>query len=152
MGRFRWAVQFASCTVPTSLPSGPQITADLLSNGIDVYPQKEFDEDSEDRLVNEKFRVSSPTRLLFPEAPHFLLEDMGGGLSWGPGKRVGWSFAIRKCYLGLEGSEPEGPHAALSGQGVSGLGARLRAAPARDPGAQPLHAQVTDASCPSPRR
>lgn len=35
-----------------------QITADLLSNGIDVYPQKEFDEDSEDRLVNEKFRVS----------------------------------------------------------------------------------------------
>lgn len=32
--------------------------ADLLANGIDVYPQKEFDEDSEDRLVNEKFRVS----------------------------------------------------------------------------------------------
>ena len=39
-------------------PLDPQITADLLSNGIDVYPQKEFDEDSEDRLVNEKFRVS----------------------------------------------------------------------------------------------
>uniref|UniRef100_A0A5F9D623 Septin-type G domain-containing protein n=1 Tax=Oryctolagus cuniculus TaxID=9986 RepID=A0A5F9D623_RABIT len=35
-----------------------RITADLLSNGIDVYPQKEFDEDAEDRLVNEKFRVS----------------------------------------------------------------------------------------------
>ncbi|OXB54996.1 hypothetical protein ASZ78_005968 [Callipepla squamata] len=35
-----------------------RITADLLANGIDVYPQKEFDEDSEDRLVNEKFRVS----------------------------------------------------------------------------------------------
>lgn len=33
--------------------------ADLLANGIDVYPQKEFDEDSEDRLVNEKFRVSA---------------------------------------------------------------------------------------------
>uniref|UniRef100_A0A2K6SVC9 Septin-type G domain-containing protein n=1 Tax=Saimiri boliviensis boliviensis TaxID=39432 RepID=A0A2K6SVC9_SAIBB len=32
-----------------------RITADLLSNGIDEYPQKEFDEDSEDRLVNEKF-------------------------------------------------------------------------------------------------
>ena len=70
---------------------GPQITADLLSNGIDVYPQKEFDEDSEDRLVNEKFRVSAPTRLLFPEAPHFPLEDVGGGLSRGPGKQVGWS-------------------------------------------------------------
>lgn len=38
--------------------TSPQITADLLSNGIDVYPQKEFDEDAEDRLVNEKFRVS----------------------------------------------------------------------------------------------
>ena len=45
-----------SC-VPLLFPS--QITADLLANGIDVYPQKEFDEDSEDRLVNEKFRVSA---------------------------------------------------------------------------------------------
>ncbi|KAF7249082.1 Septin-9, partial [Varanus komodoensis] len=33
-----------------------RITADLLANGIDVYPQKQFDEDSEDRLINEKFR------------------------------------------------------------------------------------------------
>ncbi|XP_074081176.1 septin-9 isoform X1 [Macrotis lagotis] len=37
-----------------------RITADLLSNGIDVYPQKEFDEDPEDRLVNEKFREMIP--------------------------------------------------------------------------------------------
>lgn len=37
-----------------------RITADLLSNGIDVYPQKEFDEDAEDRLVNEKFREMIP--------------------------------------------------------------------------------------------
>uniref|UniRef100_A0A2I3SAT7 Septin 9 n=1 Tax=Pan troglodytes TaxID=9598 RepID=A0A2I3SAT7_PANTR len=37
-----------------------RITADLLSNDIDVYPQKEFDEDSEDRLVNEKFREMIP--------------------------------------------------------------------------------------------
>uniref|UniRef100_A0A8C0URN5 Septin 9 n=1 Tax=Cyanistes caeruleus TaxID=156563 RepID=A0A8C0URN5_CYACU len=37
-----------------------RITADLLANGIDVYPQKEFDEDSEDRLVNEKFREMIP--------------------------------------------------------------------------------------------
>ncbi|PKU32572.1 septin-9 [Limosa lapponica baueri] len=36
------------------------IMADLLANGIDVYPQKEFDEDSEDRLVNEKFREMIP--------------------------------------------------------------------------------------------
>ncbi|KAM5273894.1 septin-9 [Ctenodactylus gundi] len=37
-----------------------RITADLLSHGIDVYPQKEFDEDAEDRLVNEKFREMIP--------------------------------------------------------------------------------------------
>lgn len=47
---------------PHLSPLDPQITADLLSNGIDVYPQKEFDEDSEDRLVNEKFRVSRLAR------------------------------------------------------------------------------------------
>ncbi|XP_015269831.1 PREDICTED: septin-9 isoform X2 [Gekko japonicus] len=37
-----------------------RITADLLANGIDVYPQKQFDEDSEDRLTNEKFREMIP--------------------------------------------------------------------------------------------
>ncbi|NXV20181.1 SEPT9 protein, partial [Cepphus grylle] len=40
--------------------SAVRIMADLLANGIDVYPQKEFDEDSEDRLVNEKFREMIP--------------------------------------------------------------------------------------------
>lgn len=35
-----------------------QIRQDLQNNGIDIYPQKEFDEDAEDRLVNEKIRVS----------------------------------------------------------------------------------------------
>uniref|UniRef100_A0A8D0KPJ4 Septin 9 n=1 Tax=Salvator merianae TaxID=96440 RepID=A0A8D0KPJ4_SALMN len=37
-----------------------RITADLLANGIDVYPQKQFDEDSEDRLINDKFREMIP--------------------------------------------------------------------------------------------
>uniref|UniRef100_G1KL40 Septin-type G domain-containing protein n=1 Tax=Anolis carolinensis TaxID=28377 RepID=G1KL40_ANOCA len=37
-----------------------RITADLLANGIDVYPQKQFDEDSEDRQINEKFREMIP--------------------------------------------------------------------------------------------
>ncbi|XP_042636795.1 septin-9 [Orycteropus afer afer] len=36
------------------------IMADLLSNGIDVYPQKEFDEDSKDCLVNEEFHKMIP--------------------------------------------------------------------------------------------
>lgn len=55
-----WECSSCAClslTCPCALPS--QIMADLLANGIDVYPQKEFDEDSEDRLVNEKFRVSA---------------------------------------------------------------------------------------------
>lgn len=35
-----------------------QIREELRANGIDVYPQKEFDEDAEDRMINEKIRVS----------------------------------------------------------------------------------------------
>lgn len=35
-----------------------QIREELRANGIDVYPQKEFDEDAEDRLINDKIRVS----------------------------------------------------------------------------------------------
>uniref|UniRef100_A0A3Q3IS76 Septin-type G domain-containing protein n=1 Tax=Monopterus albus TaxID=43700 RepID=A0A3Q3IS76_MONAL len=32
----------------------------LRANGIDVYPQKEFDEDAEDRMINEKIREMIP--------------------------------------------------------------------------------------------
>lgn len=84
-------------------PLGPQITADLLSNGIDVYPQKEFDEDSEDRLVNEKFRVSGRARMLFPAAPRLLLEDVRGGSSspsLGSGKTVGMAWSHENGFLG----------------------------------------------------
>ncbi|XP_040186085.1 septin-9 isoform X1 [Rana temporaria] len=37
-----------------------RIRQDLQNNGIDIYPQKEFDEDAEDRLVNEKIREMIP--------------------------------------------------------------------------------------------
>lgn len=36
-----------------------QIREELRANGIDVYPQKEFDEDADDRKINDKIRVSS---------------------------------------------------------------------------------------------
>lgn len=36
-----------------------QIREELRANGIDVYPQKEFDEDADDRIINDKIRVSS---------------------------------------------------------------------------------------------
>ncbi|KAJ8264074.1 hypothetical protein GJAV_G00144800 [Gymnothorax javanicus] len=38
----------------------PQIREELRANGIDVYPQKEFDEDAEDRMINEKIREMIP--------------------------------------------------------------------------------------------
>ncbi|XP_028266885.1 septin 9a isoform X2 [Parambassis ranga] len=37
-----------------------KIREDLRANGIDVYPQKEFDEDTEDRMINEKIREMIP--------------------------------------------------------------------------------------------
>lgn len=41
-----------------------QIREELRANGIDVYPQKEFDEDADDRLINDKIRVSSQEQML----------------------------------------------------------------------------------------
>ncbi|MGH0139938.1 UNVERIFIED_CONTAM: hypothetical protein FKN15_076051 [Acipenser sinensis] len=37
-----------------------QIGEELGAHGIDVYPQKEFDEDTEDRMINEKIREMIP--------------------------------------------------------------------------------------------
>ncbi|KAF1395077.1 hypothetical protein PFLUV_G00007800 [Perca fluviatilis] len=36
------------------------IREELRANGIDVYPQKEFDEDADDRMINDKIRVHDP--------------------------------------------------------------------------------------------
>ncbi|XP_032418977.1 septin 9b isoform X1 [Xiphophorus hellerii] len=36
------------------------IREELRANGIDVYPQKEFDEDAEDRMINDKIREMIP--------------------------------------------------------------------------------------------
>lgn len=47
-----------------SLSGFVQIREELRANGIDVYPQKEFDEDAEDRMINDKIRVSS--QRMFP--------------------------------------------------------------------------------------
>lgn len=92
--------------VPNSLPLS-QITADLLSNGIDVYPQKEFDEDSEDRLVNEKFRVSGSTGMFFLGDPQFLLKGVVGG-GWG-------TLSHEMIFLGPESTESGCLYPVLSG-------------------------------------
>nr|XP_020452683.1 neuronal-specific septin-3-like isoform X2 [Monopterus albus] len=36
------------------------IRGELRANGVDVYPQKEFDEDAEDRVINDKIREMIP--------------------------------------------------------------------------------------------
>ncbi|XP_061830282.1 septin 9a isoform X2 [Nerophis lumbriciformis] len=37
-----------------------KIREELRANGIDIYPQKEFDEDADDRMINEKIREMIP--------------------------------------------------------------------------------------------
>lgn len=48
-----------------------QIREELRANGIDIYPQKEFDEDAEDRMINEKIRVRI-SKKFFSERPRKL--------------------------------------------------------------------------------
>lgn len=36
-----------------------QIRQDLASNGISVYPQKEYDEDPQERIINDRIRVTT---------------------------------------------------------------------------------------------
>ncbi|KAG5853802.1 hypothetical protein ANANG_G00030320 [Anguilla anguilla] len=47
-------------TTPPSHTPIREIREELRTNGIDVYPQKEFDEDAEDRTINEKIREMIP--------------------------------------------------------------------------------------------
>lgn len=97
------------------LLSTPQITADLLSNGIDVYPQKEFDEDSEDRLVNEKFRVGGSGPSAVPQVPQFLSVGVEGRAFRGPWK--GPCFEPCRCIPGWEGMESGAQGSSLRAQG-----------------------------------
>lgn len=119
---------------PHLSPPDPQITADLLSNGIDVYPQKEFDEDPEDRLVNEKFRVSA---LAVPGGPRFLLEATAGSsyCSSGTGEASGMGLSHGNVFSGPEGVRAQVFTWGSLGPRVSVLGGPgLRAAPPRGPG------------------
>lgn len=61
-----------------------QIREELRANGIDVYPQKEFDEDAEDRLINDKIRVSSPGAGLHRCYPVTGTRDLAWKRTFGP--------------------------------------------------------------------
>lgn len=46
-------------TPATLILSHPQVRKELEVHGIEFYPQKEFDEDLEDKTENDKIRVSA---------------------------------------------------------------------------------------------
>lgn len=51
---------------------GPQIQHDLRTHSIDVYPQKRFDDDINDRLLNSKIRVGGPGGLGSVAGPRWV--------------------------------------------------------------------------------
>ena len=53
-----------------------QIREELRANGIDVYPQKEFDEDAEDRMINDKIRVSPHGQIQSVQTSTATVEDV----------------------------------------------------------------------------
>lgn len=137
---------------PHLSPPGPQITADLLSNGIDVYPQKEFDEDSEDRLVNEKFRVSGLAGRRSQRPLGSCQRTRRGLLALSGGTGVTGVMALSRENA-VSGPEGVRAHVAACGRlrpRVSVVGGRgLRAAPPRGPGRGPACAHTRDPRCPS---
>ena len=57
-----------------------QIREELRANGIDVYPQKEFDEDADDRMINDKIRVSSQVPALCISATYVYFTGLNQSL------------------------------------------------------------------------
>ncbi|TTJ38831.1 Septin-9 [Bagarius yarrelli] len=51
-------------TMDERLEFKQRIRQDLQTHGIRVYPQKEYDEDAEDRILNDKIRVREPSNHL----------------------------------------------------------------------------------------
>lgn len=60
---------------PQLKPRIPQIQEDLKTHAISVYPQEDFDQDPDDRLLNDRIRVSVGMPGLGMLAPG----DHGGG-------------------------------------------------------------------------
>lgn len=51
----------------------PQVRKELEMSGIEFYPQKEFDEDMEDKSDNDKIRVRAVLSIFFFSSPLFDL-------------------------------------------------------------------------------
>ncbi|KAJ8246008.1 hypothetical protein GJAV_G00262670 [Gymnothorax javanicus] len=62
-----------------------RIRHDLQSNGIRVYPQKEYDEDAEDRILNDKIREKIPFAVVGTDKEHQVNGNkvLGRKTKWG---------------------------------------------------------------------
>ncbi|XP_028267263.1 neuronal-specific septin-3 isoform X2 [Parambassis ranga] len=62
-----------------------RIRQDLASNGIHVYPQKEYDEDPEERILNDKIRESIPFAVVGTDKEHQVNGNkvLGRKTKWG---------------------------------------------------------------------
>uniref|UniRef100_A0A3P9PRV9 Septin 9b n=1 Tax=Poecilia reticulata TaxID=8081 RepID=A0A3P9PRV9_POERE len=81
------------------------IREELRANGIDVYPQKEFDEDAEDRMINDKIREMIPFAVVGSDQEYQVNGKrlLGRKTKWGTieGKRT-TKFCLIKtktCHL-----------------------------------------------------
>ncbi|MBN3286900.1 SEPT9 protein, partial [Polyodon spathula] len=62
-----------------------RIRQDLWTNGIKVYPQKEYDEDAEDRILNDKIREKIPFAVVGTDKEHQVngKNVLGRKTNWG---------------------------------------------------------------------
>lgn len=72
-------------TIEERLEFKQRIRQDLLANGIRVYPQKEHDEDAEDRAVNDRIRESIPFAVVGTDKEHQVNghKVLGRKTKWG---------------------------------------------------------------------
>ncbi|XP_015239532.1 PREDICTED: neuronal-specific septin-3-like [Cyprinodon variegatus] len=62
-----------------------RIRQDLASNGIRVYPQREYDEDPEERLLNDRIRENIPFAVVGTDKEHQVNGNkvLGRKTKWG---------------------------------------------------------------------
>ncbi|XP_051742564.1 neuronal-specific septin-3 isoform X2 [Ctenopharyngodon idella] len=72
-------------TLEERLEFKQRIRQDLQANGIRVYPQKEYDEDTEDRILNDKIRENIPFAVVGTDKEHQVNGNkvLGRKTKWG---------------------------------------------------------------------
>ncbi|KAK2816812.1 hypothetical protein Q5P01_025003 [Channa striata] len=72
-------------TVEERLEFKERIRHDLVANGIRVYPQKEYDEDPEERILNDRIRESIPFAVVGTDKEHQVNGNkvLGRKTKWG---------------------------------------------------------------------